>query len=151
TAKPRRCLRPLKKNSENNYLSQCLRLSNNNLSDLTGLQFTINHFLAEPSQLAWLDLSFNKIAHIDPVLCELVELRVLYLHGNMIGNLLEVNRLGMLPYLHTITLHGNDIENKKGYRYHIISVLPHLKTVDFSLVTREERALVNVWLQCNNR
>lgn len=50
------------------------------------------------------------------VLCELCELRVLYLHGNNIFILSEVDRLSVLPHLHTITLHGNVIETIKGYR-----------------------------------
>lgn len=53
------------------------------------------------------------------VLCELHELRVLYLHGNNIFILSEVDRLGVLPHLHTITLHGNMIETNKAYRLRI--------------------------------
>ncbi|XP_032368069.1 leucine-rich repeat-containing protein 51 isoform X6 [Etheostoma spectabile] len=109
-------LRPLKRNSEKKYLSCSLRLNNNNISELHDLQKTVSHFLVEPSQLAWLDLSFNKISHIDQVLCELRDLRVLYLHGNSIYILSEVDRLGVLPHLHTITLHGNVIETNKAYR-----------------------------------
>ncbi len=152
-------LRPVKRNSDTKCLSRSLRLSNNNITDLHDLQKAVNHFLAEPSQLAWLDLSFNNISHIDQVskrpplhglfacllprgglaafllsvavrpqcvfiyvlvfqvLCELRELRVLYLHGNSIYILSEVERLGVLPHLHTITLHGNVIETNKAYRW----------------------------------
>ena len=56
-------------------------------------------------------------ACLDQVLCELTELRVLYLHGNAIWNLSEVDKLGRLQRLHTITLHGNAIETEKGYRW----------------------------------
>ncbi|TKS81156.1 Leucine-rich repeat-containing protein 51 [Collichthys lucidus] len=63
-------LRPLKRNSEMKYLSRSLRLSNNNITDLCDLQRPVSHFLAEPSQLAWLDLSFNKISHIDQESCD---------------------------------------------------------------------------------
>lgn len=58
-------------------------------------------------------------AFVFQVLCELHELRVLYLHGNSIWNLLEVDKLGELQYLHTITLHGNTIETHKGYRWRL--------------------------------
>uniref|UniRef100_A0A3P8PKZ1 Leucine-rich repeat-containing protein 51 n=1 Tax=Astatotilapia calliptera TaxID=8154 RepID=A0A3P8PKZ1_ASTCA len=138
---PRSLLRPLTTNSKGKYLSCSLRLSNNSLTDLVGLQYTINHFFAQPSKLGWLDLSFNKITCIEPVLCELKELRVLYLHGNSIWNLSEVDKLRELQHLHTITLHGNLIETSKGYRCknYVISVLPQLKTMDFSGVTRDER------------
>lgn len=131
------------------YSSCSLRLNNNNILDLHDLQKTVSYFLAEPSQLAWLDLSFNSISHIDKViflfpwismssfshstsaicmymcvlvfqvLCELRELRVLYLHGNSIFILSEVDRLGALPHLHSITLHGNVIETNKAYRWRV--------------------------------
>ncbi|XP_059180959.1 leucine-rich repeat-containing protein 51-like [Centropristis striata] len=143
---PRRGLRPFNTNSEGKYLSRCLRFNNNRISDLSGIHFILNHFLAQPLQLGWLDLSFNKITCIDPVLCELRELRVLYLHGNGIWNLSDVNKLGELQYLHSITLHGNPIETNRNYRSHVLSALPQLKRIDFSTVTREERALANVWL-----
>ncbi|XP_042253876.1 leucine-rich repeat-containing protein 51-like isoform X2 [Thunnus maccoyii] len=148
---PRSGLRPLNTNSKRKYLSRTLRLSNNNITDLVGLQYTLGYFLAEPSQLGWLDLSFNKLTGIDPVLCELRELRVLYLHSNGIWNLSEVDKLGELQYLHTITLHGNAIENSKGYRKHVISALPQLRTMDFSAVTRDDRVLANVWRHHTNR
>ncbi|KAM9359125.1 leucine-rich repeat-containing protein 51 [Symphorus nematophorus] len=151
TEEPSSGLRPLKKNSEMKYISRSLRLNNNNITELHDLQRPVRHFLAEPSQLAWLDLSFNKISHIDQVLCELRELRVLYLHSNSIFILSEVERLGMLPHLHTITLHGNVIESNKGYRNRVISVLPRLKTMDFSAVTRQDRLMAKIWHQNNNR
>lgn len=59
------------------------------------------------------------------VLCELLELRVLYLHGNGLFILSEVDRLGVLPRLHTITLHGNMIETNKAYRWELcIQIYP---------------------------
>uniref|UniRef100_UPI0037E8683E leucine-rich repeat-containing protein 51 n=1 Tax=Semicossyphus pulcher TaxID=241346 RepID=UPI0037E8683E len=151
TEEPSSGLRPSKRNSEMKYESRSLRLSNNNITDLHDLQMTVSHFLVEPSQLAWLDLSFNKISHIDQVLYELHELRVLYLHGNSIFILSEVDRLGVLPHLHTITLHGNVIETNKVYRNRVISALPGLKTMDFSAVTRQERVLAKIWYHSNSR
>ncbi|KAM9853507.1 leucine-rich repeat-containing protein 51 [Aulostomus maculatus] len=151
SVEPSTGLRPLNRNSQRKYLSRSLRLNNNQISDLVGLERTISHFLAEPSQLAWLDLSFNNITIIDPVLCDLCELRVLYLHGNSIFLLSEVGMLGVLPHLHTITLHGNVIESNKAYRNHVISVLPHLKRMDFSAVTPQERVLAQIWHHGNNQ
>ncbi|KAJ0060464.1 hypothetical protein NL108_011893, partial [Boleophthalmus pectinirostris] len=141
---PRSGVRPLASSSSGKYHSRVVRLSNNSISDLTGISFLLGHLLSRPSQLGWLDLSFNKLERIDPVLCGMRELRVLYLHGNSIWNLSEVDKLGQLPYLHTITLHGNAIETTKGYRCHVIAVLPHLKTMDFSAVTKEERVLSKI-------
>ncbi|MEQ2292863.1 hypothetical protein AMECASPLE_027167 [Ameca splendens] len=144
---PRTGLRPLRTNSKNKYLSHSLRISNNNITNLVGLEFVLSHFLAQPSMLGWLDLSFNKITSIDYVLCELKELRILYLHGNDIWNLFEVNKLGKLSHLHTITLHGNVIENTKGYRSHVIWALPHLKSMDFSTVIHQEKVFAKM---CKN-
>ncbi|XP_041850732.1 leucine rich repeat containing 51 isoform X2 [Melanotaenia boesemani] len=149
TEEPTRGLRPLKRNSKSKYLSCSLRLNNNNITDLYDLQKTVSHFLSKPSHLAWLDLSFNKLTHIDQVLCELHALRVLYLHGNSISILSEVDRLTVLPHLHSITLHGNPVETNKTYRYHVISVLPRLKTMDFSAVTRQEHVMANIWHRGN--
>ncbi|XP_036936117.1 leucine-rich repeat-containing protein 51-like isoform X1 [Acanthopagrus latus] len=112
---PRCGVRPCQTNSKGKYLSCSLRLSYNSIADLSGLHHALDHFLAQPLKLGWLDLSFNKLMSIDLVLCELTELRVLYLHGNAIWNLSEVDKLGRLQRLHTITLHGNAIETEKGY------------------------------------
>ncbi|XP_056152438.1 leucine rich repeat containing 51 [Lampris incognitus] len=151
TEEPSAGLRPLKRDATKKYVSRSLRLSNNIISDLSHLHAIINHFLAEPSRLAWVDLSFNDISNIDPVLCELHELRILYLHGNNLCSLMEVDRLGVLPSLHTVTLHGNSIENVRGYRSHVISVLPHLKMMDFSAVTPTERDIAQILQHRHNR
>ncbi|CAN9511311.1 unnamed protein product [Ophioblennius macclurei] len=148
---PRNGLRTLKKNAENKYISCSLRFNNNNLTDLHELPKIASYFLAEPLRLAWLDVSFNKIAHIDETLSELHELRVLYLHGNSIYILAEVDRLGSLPQLHTITLHGNTIETNKAYRNRVISALPRLKSMDFSVVTQDDRLVAQIWRHGLNR
>ncbi|XP_060744289.1 leucine rich repeat containing 51 [Tachysurus vachellii] len=135
------------RNSEGKFASRVLRLNNNLLSNTTGLMETLSDLFVEPKRIAWLDLSFNNITHIHPVLTELVELRVLYLHGNSVCNFSEVDKLGALPLLHTITLHGNNIETQHGYRNYVITVLPHLKMMDFSAVTKQERVMAYIWLR----
>ncbi|XP_077422002.1 leucine-rich repeat-containing protein 51 [Vanacampus margaritifer] len=147
---PSRGLRPLKRNLVGKFQSGSLRLNNNHIINLYDLHKTISHFLAEPSLLAWLDVSFNHITNIDKVLCDLTQLRVLYLHGNRIFTLSEVDKLRSLSHLHTITLHGNVIETHKAYRNHVISTLPGLKTMDFSVVTPQERALAQIWHRRSN-
>ncbi|XP_014070760.1 leucine-rich repeat-containing protein 51 [Salmo salar] len=151
TEEPNQGLRPLKRNAEKKFCSRSLRLNNNIITDLSGFNNTVSAFLSEPSQLAWVDLSFNDISHIDPVLVELKELRVLYLHGNSICNLSEVDKLGALPFLHTLTLHGNTMENEGSNRGYVIAALPHLKKLDFSAVTRQERIMAQVWHRPGNR
>ncbi|XP_054455490.1 leucine-rich repeat-containing protein 51-like [Anoplopoma fimbria] len=148
---PRTGCRPLYKNLEGKYRSRSLRLNNNSLADLASLVYICDHFLAQPWKIGWLDLSFNKIIHIEQVVCELRELRVLYLHGNCIWELSEVDKLQELQHLHSITLHGNAIVKDKIYRKHVLFTLPHLKMMDFSAVTREERVLANVCHPRSNR
>ncbi|XP_014813218.1 PREDICTED: leucine-rich repeat-containing protein 51, partial [Calidris pugnax] len=115
-----------------------LRLNNNNLGDLGGLTPTLEKLLVPPTQLRWLDLSFNCLTTIDPVLTTLRALRSLQLHGNDIRSLAEVDKLGVLPHLRRLTLHGNPMEEQRGYRSYVLSLLPHLTTLDFSGVTKQE-------------
>ncbi|XP_056298060.1 leucine rich repeat containing 51 [Pseudoliparis swirei] len=148
---PGGALRPLKRNPEKKSASRGLRLNNNDIADLRDLQRTVGHFLSEPSQLAWLDLSFNRLPHVDHVLCELRALRVLYLHGNDIFILSEVDRLGELPHLQTVTLHGNMIATHRNYRNRVVSALPQLKTMDFSAVTPQDRVTATIWRRSSDR
>ncbi|KAK7171425.1 hypothetical protein R3I93_003894 [Phoxinus phoxinus] len=140
----------LKRDSEQKFLSRTLRLNNNFISDLSGLTDIVSALFVEPNRLAWLDLSFNEIEHINPVLTQLKELRLLYLHGNRICKLSEVDKLTVLPSLNTITLHGNPIVTEPDYRSHLIATLPHVKMIDFSAVTKQERTLTSVWQKSRN-
>ncbi|TRY90879.1 hypothetical protein DNTS_021955 [Danionella cerebrum] len=142
--------RPAKRDSEQKYISHSLRLSNNFIIELRGLMETLTATFSNPARLAWLDLSFNQIQHIDSALTQLKELRLLYLHGNQICKLSEVDKLALLPSLHTITLHGNPMVTEKDYRAHLIATIPHLKMIDFSAVTKQERELTAVWKKSRN-
>lgn len=70
---------------------------------------------------------------------------VLYLHGNNIYAIQEVDKLTSLGKLKSLTLHGNPVEVSPGYRFYIVSNLLHLQTFDFSGVTKEERASAECW------
>ena len=78
-------------------------------------------------------------------LLKLPNLMMLYLHGNNIFKLAEVDKLAGLDKLKTLTLHGNPIETTPGYRSHVICRLPQLQTFDFSGVTKGERQTAMVW------
>ncbi|KAM6419669.1 leucine-rich repeat-containing protein 51 [Pluvialis apricaria] len=119
--------------------THALRLNNNSLGGLGGLPPTLEQLLVCPTQLRWLDLSFNRLTVIDPVLTTFRALRSLQLHGNSIGSLAEVDKLGVLPHLRRLTLHGNPMEEQRGYRSYVLSLLPHLTSLDFSGVTRQDR------------
>ena len=70
---------------------------------------------------------------------------MLYLHGNNIGRIAEVDKLSTLDRLKSLTLHGNHIESNAGYRQYIICRLPQLQTFDFSGVTKSDRATAQTW------
>ncbi|XP_075054458.1 leucine-rich repeat-containing protein 51 [Mixophyes fleayi] len=146
---PRQGPKPLKRCENGKLLSQALRLNNNTLTDLHGFGEMVETLFSEPSRLCWIDLSFNDLPNIDPVLTTYRHLSVLNLHGNSIGQLGQVDKLAALPNLKSLTLHGNPIEAEKGYRSYILSVLTNLKTLDFSAVTKEDRVSAEVWKRMN--
>ncbi|XP_075598796.1 leucine-rich repeat-containing protein 51 [Balearica regulorum gibbericeps] len=104
-----------------------------------GLPPALERLLVLPTQLRWLDLSFNRLTTIDPVLTTLRALQSLQLHGNGIGSLAEVDKLGVLLRLRRLTLHGNPMEEQRGYRSYVLSLLPHLTSLDFTGVTGQDR------------
>lgn len=123
------------------YIATAIRLNNNTISDLSQLQTIMSKILVNFNWLAWIDLSFNDISTLDISFCEFPELRLIYLHGNSIESINQVDKLKNVRHLHTLTLHGNPVEMTENYRYHIISKLPELKSFDFSAVTKQERNL----------
>jgi hypothetical protein len=49
-------------------------------------------------------------------LLALPQLYVAYLHSNRIKDNSEIEKLGRIPALRKLTLHGNPVEEKKSYR-----------------------------------
>ena len=76
---------------------------------------------------------------------QLQNLRMIYLHGNNIIRLGEIDKLGGLPHLKSLSLHGNPIESNAGYRYYVLSRIPQLQTMDFSGVTNGDRRSAETW------
>lgn len=76
---------------------------------------------------------------------------MLYLHGNTIFNIEQTDILASLRKLKSLTLHGNPVEASPGYRFYIVSSLPHLQTFDFSGVTKEERESAESWKNLNGK
>uniref|UniRef100_A0A8C3FG79 Leucine-rich repeat-containing protein 51 n=1 Tax=Chrysemys picta bellii TaxID=8478 RepID=A0A8C3FG79_CHRPI len=115
TEEPRTGLKVIKRSAGGKLLTQAVRLNNNTINELTDFASTMEQLLEYPDELSWVDLSFNDLSTIDPVLTMYPDLRALNLHGNSIQNLGEVDKLAVLPRLRTLTLHGNPIEEEKGY------------------------------------
>ena len=60
---------------------------------------------------------------------------MLYLHGSNIRRAAEIDRLSELCCLRSLTLHGNPVEGL-DYRMCVLSKLPQLMSIDFSVVTK---------------
>ncbi|NP_001269023.1 leucine-rich repeat-containing protein 51 isoform X1 [Echinops telfairi] len=146
---PRPGLRPLRHSQSGKSLTQSLWLNNNVLNDLKDFSQVTSQLLEHPENLAWIDLSFNDLTSIDPILTTFFNLSVLYLHGNSIHRLREVDKLALLPRLRSLTLHGNPMEEEKGYRYYVLCTLPRITTFDFSGVTKADRTTAEVWKRMN--
>lgn len=72
---------------------------------------------------------------------------MLYLHGNNVRRIREVDKLLSLRRLKSLSLHGNPIESVDGYRQYIVTHIPQLHTVDFSGVTKADRKSSDVWVK----
>ncbi|XP_032648600.1 leucine-rich repeat-containing protein 51 [Chelonoidis abingdonii] len=149
TEEPRAGLKVIKRSAGGKLLTQAVRLNNNTINELTDFASTMEQLLEYPNELSWIDLSFNDLPTIDPVLTMYPNLRALNLHGNSIQSLSEVDKLAVLPRLRTLTLHGNPIEEEKGYRSYVLAMLPQLKSFDFSGVTKQDRSTATFWRRMN--
>jgi hypothetical protein len=125
--------------------SSSLRLSNNELCSLEALPECLEPVLLLPHKLQWLDLSFNQISHIEPIASACPSLRLLYLHVNAVTEPRQLDALSQLAHLHTLTLHGNEVENAPNYRFRLASNLPTLKNLDFSALTIVEKDKARTW------
>ena len=129
-----------------------IRFSNNVINDWRDFSATLNSLIDNPGEtLEWIDMSFNDLPCISPCLLEYKNLRVLYLHGNGLEKLSEVDKLGKLPFLKNLTLHGNPMEETDGYRHYVLSRIPQLENLDFSGVTKSDRACSERWRQRGKR
>lgn len=122
-----------------------LRLNNNSISELADLSTAITSVLVNPQAISWLDFSFNDISVLNDTLLEFPNLTTLYLHGNHIMSLAEIDRLAGVSKLRTLTLHGNPLEAVDGYRQYVLGTLPTLKQLDFSSVTKQDRQDAENW------
>merc|ERR1712054_465198 len=78
-------------------ITTCLRMCNNSLENLDGLDEAVNEMFDLPEKVEWLDFSFNQLKHIDDILLQYKDLKSLYLHGNQITNIMEILKLRELP------------------------------------------------------
>mmetsp|Transcript_41216 Transcript_41216/g.30299 ORF Transcript_41216/g.30299 Transcript_41216/m.30299 type:complete len:192 (-) Transcript_41216:29-604(-) len=126
-----------------------LFLNNNELRSIKGLSEVLQSVMWYPERLEWLDLSYCLLDKVEMELVNFPMLKTLYLHGNYIQNMDEIQLLKEFPYLKTLTLFGNSIAQIPGYRLFVLGVMytkyESLRKLDSVLVTRKEFDDVIVW------
>ena len=135
------------KTHNNVYSCTICKLSNNNFSESENFAPILKAVIHEAtSKLTSLDLSFNRISTIPNDIAEF-PLVFLYLHANNITKITELQKLVQVKTLRTVTLHGNPVENTtRNYKYHILWMMPELKSLDFASFTRRDRETVKTYV-----
>lgn len=99
-------------------ITTAVRLSNNQLTSLDDLIPSLTRIISQPeANLQWLDLAFNQLTKVDSALLQLFNLRVLYLHCNLIASYEIILPLNCLRRLRVLTLMGNPIERDDYHHY----------------------------------
>lgn len=124
-----------------------IKFNNNEFNTWSGFDEALDAAMPDSKNLQFLDCSFNKFQTLGSVLGEYPELRVLYLHGNKIGRLKDIDRLKGLKSIRKLTLHGNPVEDKKNYRKYVIYNLPSLQQLDFTPITNVDRDHAKTWAE----
>eukprot|EP00041_Stephanoeca_diplocostata_P012381 m.207613 g.207613 ORF g.207613 m.207613 type:complete len:221 (-) comp18931_c0_seq1:304-966(-) len=130
-------------------VSVILKLNNNTLASLAGLDIVAPAVLARPELLTMIDLSFNKFTIIPTELGNFPVLNIVYLHGNRIKSLSETDKLSKCGKLRTLTVHGNPLDKTKDYRLYIISAHRSLRSLNFTSITDKERERSRIWQRLN--
>lgn len=139
---PREHVKKVSRTADGRFESTALKFNNNLVQEWSGFDSLVSMLLVNPAELSWVDISFNYIMHIDEVLLEYPNIKILYLHGNAIEKLSEVDKLATLKNLRSLTLHGNPVEvEEDGYRQYVMAKLPQLRTLDFTGVTKSDRQM----------
>ncbi|KAJ0400897.1 hypothetical protein P43SY_004509 [Pythium insidiosum] len=124
-----------------------LRVNNNKIAALDDMDDALAAVFDDPCKLQWLDLSGNNLTTIPKnAFAKYADLLTLHLHGNQLSRYVDIDHLAAcLPRLHSLTLHGNPIEEKKQYRSYVIASFPQLKQLNFSSVTKGDRDKAETW------
>ena len=90
------------------------------------------------------DLSQNSLTTIHDAVTQFPHLVALYLQGNAIARLKDVEKLAALPSLRRLALHSNPCV-ELHYRERVAIALPDLVRLDFACITADDRLLAKVW------
>lgn len=121
---------------------KAIRMANNLISNL---QILISPFrsMLDTSKVTWLDISFNQIESLDPLIFEhFPNISALYLQANKILRLSEIRKLEKFQRLKSIAIFGNPVEEHKHYRNYVLYYCKSLTNFDMSPVTKSERQMV---------
>jgi hypothetical protein len=142
--------KPLRSKSHKLILKEqivSIKFNNNEINTWEGFDEGLATAMAYSKGLQFLDASFNKLQTIGTCLSEYADLRVLYLHGNAISRLKDIDRLKSLKQIRKLTLHGNPVEDNKNYRKYVIYALPSLQQLDFTPITGLDRDHAKTWAE----
>mmetsp|Transcript_30662 Transcript_30662/g.56026 ORF Transcript_30662/g.56026 Transcript_30662/m.56026 type:complete len:244 (+) Transcript_30662:51-782(+) len=129
-----------------------VKLNNNMFETMAGLPEALQFVMDDPLvNMQWLDLSFNQLASVEPVLLQFPNMKALYLHGNCIQSLGSVERLKGLPKLLSLTLNGNPLGSAKTYRPFVVGAVPQLKSLDHSTITDDEHNSAAAWYEAHQK
>ena len=121
---------------------KAIRMANNLICKL---QILISPFssMLDTSKVTWLDVSFNQIETLDPIIFEhFPNISALYLQANKILKLSEIRKLEKFQRLKSIAIFGNPVEEHKHYRNYVLYHCKSLTNFDMSPVTKSERQMV---------
>merc|ERR1712070_1224915 len=118
-------------------ISTCLRLCNNSIATVDGLNQAVDEMFDHPDKISWLDLSFNMLTTIEAPILTHLNLKSLALQGNQIKSVKEILKLRTLPHLKALAMHGNPLEESKKppYRVFTTGALSSLVKLDFCAIT----------------
>ena len=112
---------------------------------LVNTSFLINPLATiNPSNLLWIDLSFNKIESISIeflLLCP--NLTTIQLQANKLSKLSVAKSFSVLTCLKSLALYGNPCSAHKYYRKYVLYYNPHLIQFDSTMITKDDRVKVS--------
>lgn len=66
---------------------------------------------------------------------ELLQLRVLYLHDNLVSSYDDVKSVSSTPMVEILTLYDSPLSLKKNYRHHVVNSIWSLKVKEIQLLS----------------
>jgi hypothetical protein len=120
---------------------RAIRMANNKLSSLDGLDEAVETLGLACTDICWLDTSFNQLVDLSNAITKFSALQSLTLTNNRITKVATLNQLVKLKNLTALHLVGNPVTDVKNYRCKIIGLLPQLIKLDSIIITKKERDL----------